>query len=108
MFVIANANDVSQLPPEILRKRKFDELLFVDFPNDQERESIWTIQIRKYARDPKDFDTVQLAKATDGLTGSEIEQIFVESLFTAFEHGNEPTDLTIAQVLVDLVHLSKL
>src|ERR1039457_2978696 len=76
VFVVATTNDVSQLPTELLRKGRFDELFFVDLPNQAEREAIWTIQIAKHSRDPKDFDIVQLARATDGLTGSEIENVF--------------------------------
>jgi SpoVK/Ycf46/Vps4 family AAA+-type ATPase len=69
---------------------------------------IWNIQIQKHGRDPRDFDLVQLARATDGLTGSEIESVFVESLYQAFDEETEPTDLTVARVLTDLVPLSKL
>jgi len=108
VFVVATANDVSQLPPEMLRKGRWDELFFVDLPNMAEREMIWAIQIAKYGRDPKDFDLVQLARATDGLTGSEIESAFVEALYQSFDAGNEPTDLTIAQVLTEVVPLSRL
>src|SRR5450759_1862889 len=77
VFVVATANDVTQLPPEMLRKGRWDELFFVDLPNAKEREMIWNIQIQKHGRDPRDFDLVQLARATDGLTGSEIESVFV-------------------------------
>jgi SpoVK/Ycf46/Vps4 family AAA+-type ATPase len=108
VFVVATANDVSQLPPEMLRKGRFDELWFVDLPNQKEREAIWTIQIAKYRRNPGDFDTIQLARATDGLTGSEIENVFTDALFKAFETGKEPTDLTVAEVLTEFVPLSKL
>jgi SpoVK/Ycf46/Vps4 family AAA+-type ATPase len=108
VFVVATANDVSQLPPELLRKGRWDELFFVDLPNQQEREAIWKIQIQKYGRDPKDYDLVQLAKATEGLTGSEIEACFVDSLYAAFDLNREPTDLTIAGVLTEFVPLSKL
>ena len=109
VFVVATANDVSQLPPEMLRKGRFDELMFVDLPNQQEREAIWDIQIAKYGRDPKDFDIVQLARATEGLTGSEIENVFVDALYLAFDAGEkEPTDLDIAGVLTEFVPLSKL
>jgi SpoVK/Ycf46/Vps4 family AAA+-type ATPase len=80
----------------------------VDLPNQQEREAIWSIQIAKYRRDPKEFDLVQLARATDGLTGSEIENVFVDAMFKAFEAGKEPTDLTVAEVLTEFVPLSKL
>jgi hypothetical protein len=108
VFIVATANDVSQLPPEMLRKGRFDELWFVDLPNQPEREAIWGIQIAKYGRNPKEFDLVQLARATEGLTGSEIENVFVDALFHAFAGENEPTDLTIAQVLTEFVPLSKL
>jgi SpoVK/Ycf46/Vps4 family AAA+-type ATPase len=107
VFVVATANDVSQLPPEMLRKGRWDELFFVDLPNHSEREAIWRIQIGKYKRNPDDFDLVQLSKATEGLTGSEIEAVFVESLFHAFGDEKEPTDLTAAQILTDFVPLSK-
>jgi len=108
VFVVATANDVSQLPPEMLRKGRFDEMFFVDLPNQAEREVIWEIQVAKYGRNAKDFDTVQLARATEGLTGSEIENVFVEALYQAFDGEKEPTDLTIAQVLTEFVPLSKL
>jgi SpoVK/Ycf46/Vps4 family AAA+-type ATPase len=108
VFVVATANDVSQLPPEMLRKGRFDELMFVDLPNQNEREAIWEIQISKYRRDPKDFDTVQLSRVTEGLTGSEIENVFVDALFRGFELEKEPTDLTVAEVLTEFVPLSKL
>jgi len=107
VFVVATANDVSQLPPEMLRKGRWDELFFVDLPNQSEREAIWKIQIAKYERDPKDFDVVQLSKATEGLTGSEIEAVFIDSFFHAFGEDKEPTDLEIATVLTDFVPLSK-
>jgi ATP-dependent 26S proteasome regulatory subunit len=108
VFVVATANDVSQLPPELLRKGRFDEIFYVDLPNQKEREQVWEIQIKNYGRDPKDFDTVQLAKATEGYTGAEIEQVFVEALYQGFDQEKEPTDLSIAGLLVDAVPLSKL
>jgi SpoVK/Ycf46/Vps4 family AAA+-type ATPase len=108
VFVVATANDVSQLPPEMLRKGRYDEVFFVDLPNQQEREAIWDIQIIKYGRDPKDFDVVQLSRATDGLTGSEIEQVFVDALYLAFDSEREPTDMDVAGVLTEFVPLSKL
>src|ERR1700722_16853970 len=61
VFIVATANDVSQLPPEMLRKGRFDELWFVDLPNQGEREAIWSIQIAKYRRAHKNFDLIQLA-----------------------------------------------
>lgn len=108
VFVVATANDVTQLPPELLRKGRFDELFFVDLPNQAEREAIWRIQVAKFNRDPEKFDIVQLARATDGLTGSEIEQLFIDALHDAFSRRDEPTDLSIALLLNDLMPLSKL
>lgn len=108
VFIVATANDVSQLPPEMLRKGRFDEMFFCDLPNQSEREAIWSIQVGKYGRKPDDYDVIQLAKATEGLTGSEIEQVFVDALYVAFAVKKEPTDLTIAEVLTGFVPLSKL
>lgn len=108
VFIVATANDVSQLPPELLRKGRWDELFFVDLPTREEREAIWQIQIGKFQRDAQGFDVPQLAKATESFTGSEIEQVFIEALYRAFEQEEEPTDLTIGAALVDFVPLSKL
>lgn len=108
VFVVATANDVTQLPPEMLRKGRWDELFFVDLPNASEREAIWKIVIGKHGRDFKDYDLVQLARMTEGLTGSEIEQVFVEALYLGFEQESEPNDLLIAEALNDSVPLSKL
>ena len=108
VFIVATANDVSQLPPEMLRKGRWDELFFVDLPTREEREAIWQIQIGKLNRDASSFDLRQLAKVTESFTGSEIEQVFIEALYRAFEQEQEPTDLTIGEVLVDFVPLSKL
>jgi SpoVK/Ycf46/Vps4 family AAA+-type ATPase len=108
VFVVATANDVTQLPPEFLRKGRFDELFFIDLPNREEREAIWRIQIAKYGRKPDAFDVAGLAQATDGLTGSEIEQAFLDALYDAFSRREEPTDLSVTLQLTDLVPLSKL
>jgi len=108
VFVVATANDITQLPPELLRKGRFDEIFFVDLPNQEEREAIWRIQVAKYGRSEQSFDIDQLARTTDGLTGSEIEQLFIDALHEAFSRRTEPTDLSIAMLLNDAVPLSKL
>jgi SpoVK/Ycf46/Vps4 family AAA+-type ATPase len=108
VFVVATANDVSQLPPELLRKGRWDELFFVDLPSQAERESIWRIQIARHGRNPADFDLIQLARASDGFTGGEIEAAFSESLYAAFAENDEPNDLAVAQALASFVPLSKL
>ena len=108
VFVVATANDVSQLPPELLRRGRWDELMFVDLPNPEEREAIWRIQIAKYKRDAGKFDVGALARASEGLTGAEIEQAFIDALYHAFAEGKEPTTLTCSMVLGELVPLSRL
>ena len=108
VFIVATANDVSQLPPELLRKGRFDEIFHVDLPTSGEREAIWRIQIAKYGRDPAQFDVPRLSAASDGLTGSEIEQAFIDALYGAFSSGQEPTIADIDAALQDLVPLSRL
>lgn len=108
VFVVATANDVSRLPPEFLRKGRFDETFFVDLPNPVEREAIWAIQIGRYQRKPAAFDLKALAKASEGMTGAEIEQAFVDALYAAFAENKEPGMLTLGQILAETVPLSRL
>ena len=79
VFVVATANDVSKLPPEFLRKGRFDELFFVDLPDALERAQIWDIVIERHGRKPTDFDTVVLARACEQFTGAEIEAVFIDA-----------------------------
>lgn len=90
VFVVATANDISKLPPEFLRKGRFDEMFFVDLPNDTERRQIWEIVIRRYGRDPKQFDVAALASACADFTGAEIDALFVDSLHEAYPSDKEP------------------
>jgi len=91
VFVVATANDVSQLPPELLRKGRFDEIFFIDLPTAAEREQIFAIHLRKRGRDPQQYDLRRLAAATESFSGAEIEQVVVAGLFTAFDAGRELT-----------------
>lgn len=84
VFVIATSNDVTALPPELLRKGRFDEIFFVDLPSKAERKEIFDIHLKKRGRDPKNFDTEQLGKISVGFSGAEIEQAVVSALFSAF------------------------
>jgi SpoVK/Ycf46/Vps4 family AAA+-type ATPase len=84
VFVVATANNIGALPPELLRKGRFDEIWFVDLPGQQEREEIFKIHISRKGRNIEDFDIPKLAKETSGYTGSEIEQIVISGLFRAF------------------------
>jgi SpoVK/Ycf46/Vps4 family AAA+-type ATPase len=84
-FVVATSNDVTALPPELLRKGRFDEIFFIDLPSEQEREQIFRIHLKKRKRNPDDFEVNRLAKATPGFSGAEIEAAVVESLYDAFD-----------------------
>lgn len=89
VFMIATANDVTKLPPELLRKGRFDEIFFIDLPDAYEREQIFAIHLGKRKRDPQKFDLKALAEHTQGFSGAEIEQVVIASLFTAFDAGRE-------------------
>lgn len=108
VFVVATANDVTQLPPEFLRKGRFDELFFVDLPNQVEREAIWAIQIAKYARKPKGYNLGALSIGADGFTGAEIEQAYIEGLYEAFGKGRDPDTVGLSTILAKQVPLSSL
>ena len=92
VFVIATANDVSSLPPELLRKGRFDEIFFVDLPSPSERAEIFRIHINKKNRDATEFDTEALAAAAQGFSGSEIEQAVVSALYDCYEDDKAALD----------------
>ena len=89
VFVVATANDISTLPPELVRKGRFDEIFFVDLPNDSVRVSILAIHLTNRKQSLKNFDLKRLSTATDGFSGAEIEQAIVSSLYAAHAQ-NEP------------------
>ncbi len=89
VFVAATANDISKLPPELLRKGRFDEIFFVDIPDAETRAEIFRIHLEVRGHDPAGFDLPALAGATEGFTGAEIEQVVVSGLYTTFSSGAE-------------------
>lgn len=89
VFLVATANDVSRLPPELLRKGRFDEIFFIDLPGEKEREDIFAIHLSKRKRDPSKFDLKQLAEKTKGYSGAEVEQLVIASLHSAFFANRE-------------------
>ncbi|MBA3685143.1 MAG: AAA family ATPase [Planctomycetes bacterium] len=107
VFVIATANDISDLPPELLRKGRFDEMFFVDLPNAGERRDILAIHLDRRGRDPKAFDLERLAQAANGFSGAEIEQAIVAALFEAFAAGGDIATAHIDRALRETVPLSK-
>lgn len=96
-FVVATSNDVSQLPPELMRKGRFDEIFFVDLPAAEERAEIFAIHLRKRKREPKNYDLDALARETVGFSGAEIEQVVVSSLYDSF--GDNKRELTTEDLL---------
>ncbi|CAM2067034.1 AAA family ATPase [Sulfidibacter corallicola] len=91
VFVVATSNDVTQLPPELLRKGRFDEIFFVDLPDLETRGLIFGIQLSRRNMTPQNFDLVALARHSDGFSGAEIEQAVVASIYTALARGVDPT-----------------
>ena len=94
-FVVATSNNVDSLPPELLRKGRFDEIFFIDLPADNERREIFDIHIKKRKRDPKEFDLDALAAATPGYSGAEIEAAVVEALYDSFDDDKPLTTESI-------------
>ncbi len=96
VFVVATANDLSALPPELLRKGRFDEIFFVDLPDAAEREAILAIHIRLRQQDPVNFDLAAISAAADGFSGAELEQVVISSVLRSL---HEKTGLDTAVML---------
>jgi len=99
VFVVATCNDVLSLPPELMRKGRFDEIFFVDLPGLEDRSSIFAIHIHGRRRDPAAFDLPRLAASSEGFSGAEIEQAIVSALYAAFASGSDlTTDLIVHEL----------
>lgn len=107
VFVIATANDISHLPPELLRKGRLDEIFFVDLPTIEERTAILSIHLAKRRRDPAKFDLDLLARSCDGFSGAEIEEAIVSALFDAFSENRDLDTETVRNSLQETVPLSR-
>jgi SpoVK/Ycf46/Vps4 family AAA+-type ATPase len=105
-FVVATANDISSLPPELLRKGRFDEIFFLDLPTLKERVEIFKVHLRKRGRIPQDFDAARLAQEAEGYVGAEIEQAIIDAMYVGFNEGREFTSQDISQALARQVPLS--
>ena len=97
VFVMATANDISKLPPELLRKGRFDEIFFVDLPNAEARRQIFEIHLARRRRDPRRFDLGRLVQLTEGFSGAEIEQVVVSALYTAFSREEDLSTESLLQ-----------
>ncbi len=106
VFLVATANDITQLPPELLRKGRFDEIFFVDLPTEEERREIFAIHLRKRKRDPDQFALDRLAVASKGFSGAEVEQAVISGMYFAFEQDREVTTEDILTAVKQTVPLS--
>lgn len=89
VYIVATANDISKIPPEFLRKGRFDELFYVDFPNDEERRKIIEIHLKKRGKWNKDLDIISIVKMTEGYNGADLEAIVKEAIETCFIEGRK-------------------
>jgi SpoVK/Ycf46/Vps4 family AAA+-type ATPase len=107
VFVMATANRVERLPSEFLRKGRFDEIFFVDLPNEEERKEIFGIHLQKRRPDVSRFDLEQLTKVCEGFSGAEIEQGLISAMYEAFAQEREFTQLDIIAAIRSTLPLSK-
>lgn len=87
VFVVATSNDVTKLPPELVRKGRFDEIFFVDLPSEAARAGIFEIHLKKRKQDPATFNLAPLAAAAEGFSGAEIEESISSAMYSAFADG---------------------
>ncbi len=106
VFVAATCNNVTALPPELIRKGRFDELFFVDLPNQAERKQIFSIQLGKRKRNPADFDLEKVATAAKGYSGAEIDAAVQSGLYAAYSEKKPLTTQSLLDALAQTVPLS--
>ena len=99
VFLAATSNNISALPPEMLRKGRFDEIFFVDLPSAEVRNALFALHLKKRGRDVASFDLARLAAVSEGFSGAEIEQAIVAGLYTAFSQKQQlTTEILIAEI----------
>jgi SpoVK/Ycf46/Vps4 family AAA+-type ATPase len=107
VFVVATANDVSQLPPELLRKGRLDEIFYVDLPLEEERAEIFRIHLAKRNRNPEEFDIPALVGASPEFSGAEIEEAIISALYDAFYAKQELATTHVFTALSQTVPLAR-
>ncbi|GIW22080.1 MAG: ATPase AAA [Candidatus Sericytochromatia bacterium] len=107
VFIIATANDISNMPPELLRKGRFDEIFFLDLPTLNERKEIFNIHLLKRNRNPINFDIQYFAEISEGFSGAEIEQVIISAMYDSFEENREVSNNDIINSIKNCVPLSK-
>ena len=112
VFIYATANNVAALPPELLRKGRFDEMFFVDLPSAREREEIFRIQIRRMGREAfvekGKVDVKQLAQMTNGYSGAEIEAVVRDALYDAFEADKDLNMFDLQEAMTSIKPLAEI
>ena len=99
VFIVATSNDIAELPPELVRKGRMDEIFFVDLPDLPTRKEIFRIHLAKRKLDPNAFDLDHLAQHSDGFTGAEIEEAIVSARYlSASHHAAVTTDDVLAAI----------
>ncbi|HEY3449837.1 MAG TPA: AAA family ATPase [Myxococcales bacterium] len=106
VFVVATANKIENLPPELIRKGRFDEIFFVDLPSSVERREILDIHLKKRKRDPATFQTPELAKLAESFSGAELEQAVISGLYDAFAEGIELEHKHVAKAITETFPLA--
>ncbi len=105
VFVVATANNINLLPPELLRKGRFDEIFFVDLPSQQERENIFSIHLKKNGQNPSQYPLEMLGKKTEGFNGAEIEECIKEAMFAAYVEAPDDPKL-LSKHLMDAITMT--
>ena len=108
VFMVMTANEVDCLPAPFVRRGRFDELFAIDLPHQTEREEIASVLLKKFDRDPKNFDLTDIAKATKDYTGAEMEAVVTEAMFQAFDQGHEVTTNDIITAVTSIIPISKM
>ncbi len=108
VFFVATANAVDRLPPELLRRGRFDEIFFVDLPDLEARKQILAIHLVARGRDPAEFDTTAVAQTTENFSGAELEQVVVSALYSAFAAERELAQTDLVAAARELIPLYKL
>jgi SpoVK/Ycf46/Vps4 family AAA+-type ATPase len=103
VFVVATANQIGSLPPELVRRGRFDEIFFIDLPATAERHEIWRIHIAQRRRDPRAFDVAALADRSEGFSGAEIEQAVIAGLHLAFAEGKDLEQRHVLRAVEDTI-----
>ena len=107
VFVVATANEISGLPPELLRKGRLDEVFFVDLPQARERAEIFSIHLRRLRRDPANFEMKALVQASEGFSGAEIEQAIISAMHDSFVDHRELETRDMIAAMEETVPLSR-